>query len=91
MFLPMALVATSALRPRWRLALDTCRSPATLRKSVRIALVVGCTLTAINQADVLIEGKATAITAVKIVLNFVVSFIVSNLGALAAAGARHER
>lgn len=68
-------------------AMGVCRRPANLRRTARIAFTVGCVLTAINQADVLIEGRATAITAVKIVLNFVVPFIVSNLGVLAGTRA----
>jgi len=67
----------------WRAALATCRSPANLRKTLRIALVVGCVLTAINQGDVIASGDATALTAVRVGLNFVVPFVVSNLGVLA--------
>ncbi|MGB2952216.1 MAG: nitrate/nitrite transporter NrtS [Gaiellaceae bacterium] len=50
---------------------------------MRIALVVGCVLTLINQGDVIARGHATALTAVKVCLNFVVPFVVSNLGVLA--------
>ena len=60
-----------------------------LRRTIRIALVVGVILTSINQADVIIRGDATAITWVKAAGNFVVPFIVSNLGLL--AGKRAER
>ena len=61
-----------------------CWQPANLRRTIRIALVVGCVLTVINQIDVLVKGEATALTGVKIGLNFVVPFIVSNLGVIAA-------
>ena len=47
-------------------------------------------ITGINQSDVLAEGKATAVTGVKIGLNFVVPFVVSNLGVLAASKTMHE-
>ena len=60
-----------------------------LRRTVQIALVVGAMLTVINQADVIAGGDATAITWVKAGANFVVPFIVSNLGLL--AGKRAER
>jgi hypothetical protein len=60
-----------------------------LRRTVRIALVVGTILTLINQADVIARGDATAITWVKAGANFVVPFVVSNLGLL--AGKRAER
>jgi hypothetical protein len=60
-----------------------------LRRTVRIALVVGVILTLINQADVIVGGDATVITWIKASANFVVPFIVSNLGLL--AGKRAER
>ena len=67
-----------------------CRQPANLRRTIRIALVVGCVLTIINQLDVILKGNATALTGVKIVLNFCVPFIVSNLGVLAATRTARE-
>jgi hypothetical protein len=68
-------------------AVAPCRERRTLRRTSRIAIVVGCILTGINQGDVLAEGKANAVTGVKIGLNFVVPFIVSNLGVLVGARA----
>lgn len=66
-----------------REALAYCGQPRHLRRTGRIALVVGVVLTGINQADVLIGGRATAITFVKVPLNFAVPLIVSSLGLLA--------
>jgi hypothetical protein len=60
-----------------------------LRRTLTIALVVGTILTAINQADVIARGDATSTTLVKAALNYVVPFIVSNLGLL--VGKRAER
>ena len=60
-----------------------------LRRTMRIALVVGTILTLINQADVIVRGDGTAITWLKACANFVVPFVVSNLGLL--AGKRAER
>ena len=71
-----------------REALAPCLQRRTLRRTSRIALVVGCVLTGINQADVLAEGKGTALTGAKIGLNFLVPFIVSNLGVI--AGTRRD-
>ena len=51
-----------------------CRQPANLGRTIRIALVVGCVLTIINQLDVILKGNATELTGVKIVLNFCVPF-----------------
>jgi hypothetical protein len=59
-----------------------CARPEHLRRTLRIAVVVGIILTAINQADVLLSGHVTAGTYVKCGLNFVVPFCVSNLGLL---------
>jgi hypothetical protein len=53
-----------------------------LRRTIRIALVVGVVLTLINQSGVLFGGHATAVTAVRCALNFLVPFVVSNLGLL---------
>ncbi len=64
-------------------ALATCRQPSNLRRTLTIALVVGCILSIINQGDVIAHGHATSATVVKVCLNFVVPFVVSNLGVLA--------
>jgi hypothetical protein len=66
-----------------REALRICREPEHLRRTVKIALVVGTILTAINQLDVILRGDATVITWVKCGLNYCVPFVVSNLGLLA--------
>jgi hypothetical protein len=71
-----------------REALRICLRREHLRRTLRIALVVGTILTLINQADVIIRGDATAITWIKGGLNYCVPFIVSNLGLL--AGKRAE-
>jgi hypothetical protein len=63
-------------------AVRYCCRPQHLRRTVRIALVVGVVLTAINQLDVILAGEATAVTAVKAGMNFLVPFVVSNLGLL---------
>jgi hypothetical protein len=57
---------------------------ATLRRTCIIAVIVGSAITLINEGDLLIDGRVTAGTAVKIVLNFCVPFIVSNLGVVIA-------
>jgi hypothetical protein len=55
---------------------------------LRIALVVGVVLTAINQLDVILSGDATTMVWVKCGLNFVVPFVVPNLGLLSGREAR---
>jgi hypothetical protein len=66
----------------WRAALAYIGRPEHLRKTIPIALVVGIVLTAINQLDVILGGDATAGTWIKCGVNFVVPFVVSNLGLL---------
>jgi hypothetical protein len=61
-----------------------CAERRNLRRTVRIALVVGVILTLINQGSVIADGHATAATWVRCVLNFIVPFLVSNAGLLAA-------
>jgi hypothetical protein len=64
-------------------ALRICLEPQHLRRTLTIAIVVGTILTAINHADVILRGEANSTTAAKAALNYVVPFIVSNLGLLA--------
>lgn len=63
-------------------AVRYCCRPNHLRRTARIALIVGVVLTVINQLDVILEGEATALTAAKAGMNFLVPFVVSNLGLL---------
>ena len=62
-----------------------------LRRTVKIALVVGTILTLINQLDIILKGDATTITWLKCGLNYCVPFIVSNLGLLAGKRAEMDR
>jgi hypothetical protein len=71
-----------------RAAIGICLRREHLRRTLRIALIVGLVLTAINQLDVILGGNATTVTWVKTGLNFCVPFVVSNLGLL--AGKRGE-
>jgi hypothetical protein len=72
----------------WAAAIAYCLRREHLRRTLRIALVVGIVLTSINQLDVIVRGGATTVTWIKCGLNFVVPFIVSNLGLL--SGRRSE-
>jgi hypothetical protein len=64
-------------------ALGICLRREHLRRTLTIAVVVGTILTAINQADVIARGDATSTTLAKAALNYLVPFVVSNLGLLA--------
>lgn len=56
-----------------------------LISSVRIALIVGCILFAINHLDVVLRGQATRAVWMKGILTFLVPFCVSNTGILVAS------
>jgi hypothetical protein len=73
------------VRARIAGALRICFARATLRRTTRIAAVVGLVLTGINEGDSLAAGHASPATGIKIGLNFVVPFFVANLGVLAGA------
>lgn len=72
----------------WREALRVCAHRPHLVKTVTVALVVGTILFTINQLDVVVQGKATAVTWLKVSLTFLVPFCVSNYGILVATRRR---
>ena len=74
-----------------RKALRICLRREHLRRTIKIALVVGTILTLINQLDVILKGDASTLTWVKAGLNYCVPFVVSNLGLLAGKRAETER
>ena len=57
---------------------------STLRKTTRIALVVGTLLSLINQGSVIFGGHATDATWIRVGLNYVVPFCVSSSGFFAS-------
>lgn len=66
------------------------RDPALLRRSLRVALVVGTLLTLINQGPTLWSQPVTAGLAVRIGLTYVVPFCVATYGALSNARRRDD-
>ena len=68
----------------WREAARVVTLPRYLRSTVKIALLVGTVLFAINQLDVVLHGEATIVTWVKVGVTYLVPFVVSNLGILTA-------
>jgi hypothetical protein len=55
---------------------------------LKTAALVGTVLTAINQGDVLVHGMITGTVLAKIALTYVVPYLVSTSGALAATRVR---
>ena len=78
-------------RPSWSSYGEAAQlwfAPATLRKTIKIALVVGTLLSLVNQGSVIFGGHATAVTCVRVGLNYLVPFCVSSIGYLSATRAR---
>jgi hypothetical protein len=75
----------------WREALVVVRYRPHLLKTVRVALIVGTIIFSINQLDVVLRGKATAVTYMKSALTYLVPFCVSNYGILVATHRRTHR
>ena len=63
-------------------------SRSTLRKTIKIALVVGTILSLINQLQVFLDHKATWVTDMRVVANYIVPFCVSSIGFLSATRRR---
>ena len=66
-------------------AVSYCARPERLRRTASIALVVGLILTAINQLQVILDGHLTVATWLRCGANFLIPFVVSNLGLLTGA------
>jgi hypothetical protein len=72
----------------WREALAVVRYGPHLRKTIRVALIVGTVIFSINQLDVVLRHKATLATYLKGALTYLVPFCVSNYGILVATRRR---
>jgi hypothetical protein len=88
--------ASTARCPSWSRPGEAIRllaRGATLRRCVPVAAVVGCVLSAINEGARIAAGHTGWLTWLQVSLNFVVPFLVSSYGYLAAArvpGAGHR-
>jgi len=83
-----AVTARSPYEGGTREALAYCLRRKHLRRTTRIAFVVGLLLTAVNQGAVVFGGDASTLTWVRCAVNFLIPFFVSNLGLLSGRGAR---
>jgi hypothetical protein len=86
---PRAMIATLKTFAR------VVATPVHLKRTLLIAFVVGSWLNLFNHGDELLRGAFTAPLAIKLALNYVTPFIVSNFGLLAhqridGTGCRHE-
>jgi hypothetical protein len=61
-----------------------------VRNAFKTALIVGTVLTAINQGDVLLHGAVSLVVLAKIVLTYLVPYVVSTTGALSVSRVRGD-
>ena len=84
---PHAETPSRAPAPTWSTPREAVRVwflRTTLRKTIRIALVVGTILSLINQGHLIFGGKASWVTWVRVGANYLVPFCVSSTGFLTA-------
>jgi hypothetical protein len=87
----MATSGDPAPRPVWTLPVEAAAlvlRGRTARVAIAVAAVVGTVISVANQGDVLIAGQASAVTWVRIVVNYVVPFIVASVAYLSACRSR---
>jgi len=83
-----AATATTPVAPTWKKWSEMGRVvfyPLYLKKTVRIALIVGSILFLINHADEVLRGQATLAVWAKGAATYLVPFCVANMGVLIAA------
>lgn len=81
----------SAPRPVWTRPIEAVGlvlRGRTVRIAVPVAATVGTVISAVNQADVIITGHATSMTWVRIIVNYVVPYLVASVAYLSACRAR---
>ena len=69
-------------RTPWEATVLICRG-VTFHTAVRVALVVGTILTVVNQGSVMVGGDSTIATWIRVVINYLVPYLVSSIGYLA--------
>jgi len=63
----------------------------TARPALKVALVVGTLLTAVNQGGVLLGGGVDWATVARVAANYAIPYVVSSIGLLSAHGPRATR
>jgi hypothetical protein len=74
--------ASGGAKPALRCWLHAVVYPPVFRRALQVAAVVGTTLFVINQLDVVLSGKIMPLVVVKILLTYMVPFLVSTYSAL---------
>ena len=81
----------SAAWGSWREALAIVLVPTNLRSTLTVAVLVGTILVGINQGDTLLQGQTSLGLLVKVLLTYLVPFLVSNYGVLVVTRRRAPR
>lgn len=74
-----------------REAIAVLRQPVVVRRTLRIALLVGTLLSVVNQGGVILGGDATLVTWIRVAANYVIPLCVSSAGVLSGTRAPAER
>jgi len=74
----------------WPQAAALVLTGATFRTAFPVALVVGTILCAVNQGSTLLAGDVDTPTALRIVANYAIPYLVSSLGFLSAYRTRRQ-
>lgn len=69
---------------RWPRASLLVIKGGTVHVAGRVAVVVGTTLSAANQGSVIASGDASAVTWLRVAVNYLAPFVVASLGYLSA-------
>ncbi len=77
-----------SIRVRFEQSVQICKQRSNLGRTIIIALIVGTCLVIINQLGPLLNGPRPIRLWLQIGLNYLVPFLVSNLGVI--AGSRHD-
>jgi hypothetical protein len=64
--------------------LEIAFEPSVIRRAIKMMIIVGCVLAAINHGDALLTGAMTAGAWLKVVLTFAVPYCVSTISSVQA-------
>jgi hypothetical protein len=78
------MTGTSPTWSTWRQALGVVRAPSSLKRSGLVAVIVGSLFFVMNQLDVIMAGRGTALVWAKAALTYLTPLVVSNIGMLSA-------
>lgn len=75
----------------WAQAVALIIRGATFSVCIRVALVVGTLLSAVNQGSFIVDGETTTSTWIRVGFNYVIPYVVASIGYLAPLRQRTPR